>query len=102
MRSGALLDGQIELDARPVEVAGVVELVGALAYFFERPAGEARDVGGAQKAMLGDMADDVGVAVGELDRARRPLGAFAANNGGFRCVCHGEIIPTESCINNYR
>ena len=102
MRRGAFLDGQVELDARPIEVAGVVELVGALAHFFERAAGEAREVGGAQKTMLGDMADDVGVAVGELDRAGRALGALAANDGGFRDGRHGEIIPRGSSINNCR
>ena len=77
-------NGQVELDARPVEVGGVIELVGALAHFFERPAGEARDVGGAQEAVLGDVADDVGVAVGELDRSRRALGALAPEFLGAR------------------
>jgi hypothetical protein len=56
----------------------MIELVGALAHLFERPAGEAGDVGGAQEAVLGDVADDVGVAVGELDGSRRALGALAA------------------------
>ena len=91
--SGAFLDGQVELDARAVEVSGVIELVGALAHFFERPAGEARDVGGAQEAVLGDVADNVGVAVGELNGARRALRALAAeflggvdNDGGHASI----------------
>ena len=88
----------VELGTGPVEVAGMEEADEAIVGAIERAADKGCNVGRAQKAMAGELANDLHVVVGEAEgrRLRRTAEPRQSGRGRNDYGLHPQSIPLPS------